>query len=217
VTTADFRRERERLHETHYEFLTATARVPALAALEGLAPDTEAAPDATPLYDLVREATDRVNGRLAHDFHATRVDTPLETVLDLGRGASQDFSHLLIGTLRRMGIPARYVSGYGFKIHGTPEDEAPAPAVEGTAPAGGVARRRSSHSWVEAALPGVGWCGIDPTHARPVDNRYIKIAVGRDYDDIVPVKGVFRGSGTQALEVDVEIWAVSESDQVEGF
>jgi len=207
VAVGDFRRERDRLRETYYEFLAPSTRVPALEAWRDLAPDIDAAGDGEALYDLVSEAFARVHARLAYDRDATRADTPVDRVLALGRGSSKDFSHVLIGALRGLGVPTRYVSGYGFHL-GEPGAEAPPGASGRPFPF-------LSHAWVEAFLPGVGWCGIDPTHARPVDLRYVKVAVGRDYDDVVPVKGVFRGSGRQDLGVFIEMWSVPEREEVD--
>jgi transglutaminase-like putative cysteine protease len=90
-----------------------------------------------------------------------------------------------LGLCRTLGIPARYVSGYFLNSARRPgENEA-------------------SHAWIEAWLPGAGWLPYDTTHARPADDRYVKLAVGRDYADIRPVSGTYRGAPTRALRVAV--------------
>jgi transglutaminase-like putative cysteine protease len=117
----------------------------------------------------------------------TTVNThPLE-VLQLRQGVCQDFVHVMLGMCRSIGIPARYVSGYFFNPHRAPDE------IE------------ASHAWVEVFLPGFGWQGFDPTHDRVPDTRYVKIATGRDYGDIRPVSGTFRGRGTREMMVEVQV------------
>lgn len=117
----------------------------------------------------------------------TTVNTrPAEVVLSR-RGVCQDFAHVMLGMCRSLGIPARYVSGYFFNPTRLPDE------IE------------ASHAWVEVYVPGYGWKGFDPTHNRLPDTRYIKVAVGRDYGDIKPVSGTFRGKGTRELKVEVQI------------
>ncbi|MEI6534695.1 MAG: transglutaminase family protein [Verrucomicrobiaceae bacterium] len=117
----------------------------------------------------------------------TTVNTKLLEVLATRRGVCQDFAHLMLGMCRSMQIPARYVSGY-FLNPLRREDEIEA-----------------SHAWVEVYLPGYGWKGFDPTHNRVPDTRYVKLAVGRDYGDIRPVSGTFRGHGTREMTVEVQV------------
>lgn len=117
----------------------------------------------------------------------TTVNThPLDVVASR-RGVCQDFAHLMLGMCRSQGIPARYVSGYFYNPNRAPDE------IE------------ASHAWVEVYLPEYGWKGFDPTHNRVPDTRYIKLAVGRDYGDIRPVSGTFRGTGTRELIVEVQI------------
>jgi transglutaminase-like putative cysteine protease len=118
--------------------------------------------------------------------HTTVNTRPAEVVLSR-QGVCQDFAHVMLGICRTHGIPARYVSGYFFNPNRNPED------IE------------ASHAWVEVYLPGHGWKGFDPTHNRPADTRYVKVAIGRDYDDIRPLNGTFRGSGTRELAVEVRV------------
>ncbi len=117
----------------------------------------------------------------------TTVNTKPTAVLASRRGVCQDFAHLMLGMCRTQGIPARYVSGYFYNANRTPDE------IE------------ASHAWVEVYLPDFGWKGFDPTHNRVPDTRYVKLAVGRDYGDIRPVSGTFRGSGTRDLIVEVQI------------
>ncbi len=118
---------------------------------------------------------------------ATTVNThPVEVVL-FRKGVCQDFAHVMLGILRNVGIPARYVSGYFYNPGRLPDE------IE------------ASHAWVEVYLPGYGWKGFDPTHNRVPDTRYVKLAVGRDYADIRPLSGTFRGRGTREMFVDVRV------------
>lgn len=119
----------------------------------------------------------------------TTVNTKPAEVVRSRQGVCQDFAHVMLGICRTVGIPARYVSGYFFNPQRMPDD------IE------------ASHAWVEVYLPGFGWKGFDPTHNRAPDTRYVKVAVGRDYGDIRPVGGTFRGIGTRELIVQVQITA----------
>ena len=117
----------------------------------------------------------------------TGVGTDALAALRLRSGVCQDFAHVALGMCRCCGIPARYVSGYFINSERRPgEDEA-------------------SHAWIEALIPGHGWSGFDPTHDRPADERYVKAACGRDYGDIRPVSGTYRGGKTRSLSVDVRV------------
>ncbi len=117
----------------------------------------------------------------------TGVSTVATEALQLRAGVCQDYAHVMIGLCRLAGLPARYVSGYFFNAGRRP-DEAEA-----------------SHAWVEVHLPGYGWAAYDPTHDRPADERYVKIAAGRDYGDVRPVSGTYRGAPTKELHVEVSV------------
>jgi transglutaminase-like putative cysteine protease len=117
----------------------------------------------------------------------TTVNTKPAEVVRTRQGVCQDFAHVMLGICRIHGIPARYVSGYFYNPNHAPDE------IE------------ASHAWIEAYLPGHGWKGFDPTHNRVTDTRYIKVAVGRDYGDIRPVSGTFRGVGTREFAVEVQV------------
>jgi transglutaminase-like putative cysteine protease len=121
---------------------------------------------------------------------STRVDSPIDEALAARRGVCQDFAHIMIAAGRRIGVPCRYVSGYI------------APRLEKDR-----ADRTASatHAWVEALLPGLGWVGLDPTNNVEADLRHIRVAVGRDYADVPPTRGVFKGSTKSTLAVAVEV------------
>lgn len=123
--------------------------------------------------------------------NVTGVNTVATEALQLRRGVCQDYAHVMLGLCRLAGLPARYVSGY-FLNNARRVDEIEA-----------------SHAWVEVHIVGHGWVGYDPTHDRPVDERYVKVASGRDYADIRPVSGTYRGAPTKELRVEVAVRQIS--------
>ncbi|GGG75265.1 transglutaminase family protein [Paenibacillus radicis (ex Gao et al. 2016)] len=130
-----------------------------------------------------------------YDPEATTVKTKASDMIERKRGVCQDFAHLMIACCRAHSIPARYVSGYHFV---------------GDLQGGIADFEQASHAWVEAYVPSLGWCSFDPTNEAPVGERYVKLGHGRDYKDIVPVKGVYRGNGEQKLKVTVDVRKVED-------
>jgi transglutaminase-like putative cysteine protease len=120
----------------------------------------------------------------------TQIETPLEEVLKQRSGVCQDFAHVFLSISRSLGLPARYVSGY---IEGRE------PGEQDDSFVGAMA----SHAWVEVMLPGGFWWGWDPTNNCAAGERHIKVAVGRDYSDVSPLRGTYRGSTSQKLDVEV--------------
>jgi transglutaminase-like putative cysteine protease len=114
--------------------------------------------------------------------NSTNVHTHVLDVLKERRGVCQDFAHVMIGMCRTLKIPALYVSGYL---------------------ASEIAS--ATHAWVEVFIPGIGWRAVDPTHNRQTDETYIKIAVGRDYADVAPVTGNYKGTLERKMEVSVKV------------
>jgi transglutaminase-like putative cysteine protease len=174
--------------ERYYDFLSASPRV-------GLNPLI--VHEAKEIVDSIKDVQTAVERVMVFIFErctyapgSTQVDSTVSQVFEQRRGVCQDFAHLMIALCRASCIPTRYVSGY-FHI------ERP---VVGTADDGSA-----SHAWVECFLPGIGWVGYDPTHNRRVDARYIKIAIGRDYADVRPLAGTFRGEAVAELEVVVQV------------
>ncbi len=117
---------------------------------------------------------------------STTASSPMEHILETGRGVCQDYAHVMAAVLRHWGMPARYVSGY---LGPRPDDPNPG----------------QSHAWVEVWLPGQGWCGFDPANNCDCDERHILVATGRDYADVPPVRGTFRGNATSTLTADVQV------------
>lgn len=128
--------------------------------------------------------------KLAYAPKSTNVDSSIDDCLRAGSGVCQDFAHIMIALVRLLGIPCRYVSGYVAPAELTPER-----AAAGFA----------SHAWVEALLPGWGWVGFDPTNDHLVADRHIRCSLGRDYADVPPTKGVYKGGGRGELSVHVMV------------
>jgi transglutaminase-like putative cysteine protease len=122
----------------------------------------------------------------------TSAQSTVDEILTTGAGVCQDFAHLTIAVLRLAGVPARYVSGYLAPPRYS-SDEAPVAS-------------QASHAWLEAQLPYQGWIGFDPTHGCRADLRHIRVAVGRDYSDVAPLRGVYRSDGRrQTMSVDLKL------------
>ncbi|MDF2935728.1 MAG: transglutaminase domain protein [Paenibacillaceae bacterium] len=147
------------------------------------------------IYSWAQEMTRRIHGDLTYDPDATHVHTTVNETLHLRRGVCQEYAHLMLAVCRYHGVPARYVSGYHFvgDITGNNADF-----------------EQASHAWVEVLVPGSGWRGFDPTNQVETGWRYVKLGHGRDYKDIVPVKGIYRGSGGQNLTVKVDVRKVED-------
>lgn len=124
-----------------------------------------------------------------YEAGVTRADSPIDDVLKARKGVCQDFAHVMIAICRSWGIPARYVSGYLFtdKKHGDRSDP------------------DATHAWVEVFLPSLRWIGFDPTNNTETTERHIACAVGRDYSDVPPSRGVYKGEAESQLAVGVSV------------
>ncbi|HQW28636.1 MAG TPA: transglutaminase family protein [Verrucomicrobiales bacterium] len=151
-------------------------------------------PSLTPGRD-VMELVNEVMGRVFREFQyvpgATDTTTPLEKDMKQRQGVCQDFAHVMISTLRPLGIPIRYVSGYLETL--PPPGQKKLQGADAT------------HAWIEAYAPSCGWVGFDPTNNKIPAGQHIKICHGRDYFDVQPLKGIFLGTGTQDLVVQVDV------------
>jgi transglutaminase-like putative cysteine protease len=179
------------------EFALPSPYVPRLVELKGYA-----APSFRPGRPVSAVALDlmhRIHADFTYQSQSTAVDTPLARVFAQKRGVCQDFAHLLAGCLRMFGLPARYVSGYLLT----------------TAPEGGQAMlgADASHAWVQVWCPGTpgvptegpaaGWLDLDPTNDLVPGTGHVRVAVGRDFGDVTPLRGVIRGGGRHDLTVAV--------------
>jgi transglutaminase-like putative cysteine protease len=157
-------------------------------ALELRLPEAERAREGDPL-ELIAELNAAVYKAIAYVPKSTRVDSPVDDALRNRQGVCQDYSHIMIALVRRMGIPCRYVSGYLFHKAGSKTR-----STEG-----------ATHAWVEAFLPALGWVGFDPTNNVWADETHVRTAVGRDYADVPPTRGVFKGDASSELTVAVRV------------
>ena len=131
--------------------------------------------------------------------NTTKVDSPIDDALQARRGVCQDFAHIMIALVRQLKIPCRYVSGYLYH-----EDK-----VKDRSPAG------ATHAWVEAYLGELGWVAFDPTNNLPGCERHIRVAVGRDYADVPPTRGVYKGEAASELSVLVSVFPIDAPEPEE--
>jgi transglutaminase-like putative cysteine protease len=166
------------------DFGSPSPLVPQVAELATLAAPVR---DEQP-FDAVQRLMHLVHERFEYRPDVTTVETSVVEVLTHSSGVCQDFAHVLIGLCRAIGLPARYVSGY--IVAGGDRD----------APTRGAA---ASHAWVEAFTPTHGWRGFDATNDLLASEHHVKMAVGRDYHDVPPTRGTFRGVAEEELAVVV--------------
>jgi transglutaminase-like putative cysteine protease len=126
--------------------------------------------------------------RFTYNQRSTQVDSPIDDALQARAGVCQDFAHIFIALARSLGVPTRYVSGYLFNDGGTDR------SIDG-----------ATHAWVEILLPDVGWVGLDPTNNLLATERHIRVAIGRDYADVPPTRGVFKGTAEVRSELLVGV------------
>lgn len=171
-----------------WEFLLPSQFAQSTPALEKLKNEIGATREKDPLT-LLREINSFFKANFEYSPETTSVDSPIDVAIEQRSGVCQDFANIMIALVRELKIPCRYVSGYLF--HRT--DDRSHIAQDAT------------HAWVEAFLPNLGWIGFDPTNDLIVGDRHIAVAVGRDYADIPPTRGVFKGSVESQLSVAVRV------------
>lgn len=150
-----------------------------------------------PVLEAVSDLMSRIFREFEYDPHFTTVATPLSEVLEHRKGVCQDFAHLGLACLRGLGLPARYVSGYLETI--PPPGQ---PKLQGA---------DASHAWFSLYVPGMGWVDFDPTNDQVPREQHVTVAVGRDFQDVTPLRGVFYGGGEHELEVEVDVDRVVET------
>jgi transglutaminase-like putative cysteine protease len=155
--------------------------------------------DAARAFETAQALMARVHGLLSYRSSVTSVETRVDEVLRGRAGVCQDFAHLLIALARCLGLPARYVSGYIVQ-------RAQSQAQDGQSQSQSVGPSRgagASHAWAEVFTPTHGWRGFDPTNNLLANNWYVKVATGRDYHDVAPTRGTYRGGADERLSVSV--------------
>ena len=141
------------------------------------------------LFEFLTELNESIFQKFAYVPKSTKVDSPIDEALANRKGVCQDFAHIMIALLRGLKVPARYVSGYLFH-----EPKSKDRSSDG-----------ASHAWVEVLVPKLGWVAFDPTNNLIADDRHIRVALGRDYADVPPTRGVYKGEATSELSVSVTV------------
>jgi transglutaminase-like putative cysteine protease len=139
--------------------------------------------------EMLTQLTSKLFDTFAYAPRSTRVDSPIDDALRARQGVCQDFAHIMIALVRGLGIPCRYVSGYLF--HGASDQDRSSDGA--------------THAWVEALLPDLGWVGFDPTNNLIASERHVRVAIGRDYFDVPPTRGVYQGVSAVKSELAVAV------------
>ncbi len=138
----------------------------------------------------MHELNDRLYSYFDYVPRSTKVDSPIDVALESRQGVCQDFAHIFITLVRtKLKLPCRYVSGY-LAQRGQDHDRS-APSA--------------THAWIEVLMPHFGWVGFDPTNLLVAGERHIRTAIGRDYADVPPTHGMFRGRAKSELTVAVRV------------
>ncbi len=133
----------------------------------------------------LHELVNRIRDKVGYEVGTTDAGTTAEDALEQGTGVCQDHAHIFLSAARKSGLPARYISGY-LLIEGTTDQVA-------------------SHAWAEAHLDGLGWVGFDVSNGISPDERYVRLATGRDYRDAMPISGIRLGTANERLEVRITV------------
>ena len=171
----------------HWDMFQPSAYTTSTARLEALARELDVTRREDPLTVLL-SLNGAIHRTFAYDATSTQVDSPIDDALLHRRGVCQDFTHIMLALVRNhLRLPARYVSGY---LHHRRDDT----SADG-----------ASHAWLEVFLPELGWVGFDPTNNILAGERHIQVAIGRDYADVPPTRGVYKGGSGSELSVSVRV------------
>jgi len=158
-------------------------------ALDSLAEELDLRRRDDPLM-VLHQLNQQIYNHFEYVPKSTKVDSPIDLALLTHAGVCQDFAHIMITLVRsKLRIPCRYVSGYLF--HGQTDHDRSALSA--------------THAWVEALVPQLGWVGFDPTNFLVAGDRHVRTAIGRDYSDVPPTHGIFRGRAKSQLTVAVRV------------
>jgi transglutaminase-like putative cysteine protease len=173
----------------YWEMLLPSEFATATPALDALAEELDLRRRDDPLM-MLHQLNEQIFNHFEYVPKSTKVDSPIDLALLTHAGVCQDFAHIMITLVRsKLRIPCRYVSGYlhhGHKDHDRSVNSA-------------------THAWVEALIPQIGWVGFDPTNWLVAGDRHIRTAIGRDYADVPPTHGIFRGRANSVLTVAVRV------------
>ncbi len=179
------------LDYTLFDFLQLQDPVADCAELDALAKQMTPAAG-SPLHELVLGIVGMIGRDFRYEQGITTATSTIADVLKHGGGVCQDFTHLMIALLRKLGVPARYVSGFIYAGHR------------------GYRGASQSHAWVEVFFPSIGWIGFDPTNGCATGENFVKIAVGRHYRDVPPHRGVYRSNAKETMKVEVNTEELAE-------
>ncbi len=158
-------------------------------ALDALAEELDIRRRDDPLM-VLHQLNEQIYKHFGYKPKSTKVDSPIDLALTTRAGVCQDFAHIMITLVRsKLRIPCRYVSGYLF--HGESDHDRSV--------------HSATHAWIEALVPQLGWVGFDPTNWLVAGDRHIRTAIGRDYADVPPTHGIFRGRADSELTVAVRV------------
>jgi transglutaminase-like putative cysteine protease len=195
------RYNRYNLSDDHYDLLQPSDFARPSEALSAFLTERElAAPKSDP-FSALKSLNAAIYDAFDYEVGITDVHSPIDHALAEGRGVCQDFAHLMIAAARSWGIPARYVSGYLF--HRRAEHERSSPDA--------------SHAWMEAYLPSFGWVGFDPTNNSLAGPRHIRACIGRDYNDVPPTRGTFKGDAESELAIAVSVIPAQAPTRTDDF
>ena len=144
------------------------------------------------LAEAVMDLNEVFTKQFKYKSGSTNINTPIDEVIQKKMGVCQDFAHTMIAALRSVGVAARYVSGYIESY----DPNSRLPELVGA---------EQSHAWLDVYIPEFSWFGVDPTNNMISSEKHMRVAIGRDFHDVSPVRGTFKGSGRQSLEVDVKM------------
>ncbi|MDQ6615110.1 MAG: transglutaminase family protein [Actinomycetota bacterium] len=182
---------REEQRDRFCELLNPSEYVPADEALTQQAVSLRAGGSRDPKATALA-ANAFVHDHMTYRTGSTTVATSAPEAFAAGNGVCQDFAHIMLGILRAIGIPSRYVSGYLY-----PDTEAGL----------GQVHAGQSHAWIEAWVG--DWLALDPTHGGFIGPQHVLVARGRDYADVTPLKGIFTGAPVKSLDVNVELTRIA--------
>jgi transglutaminase-like putative cysteine protease len=183
------RYNRYNLSAEHFDLLGASKFAHMSAALAQFMAERGLAKPQGDALSALKHLNSTVFKSFEYQIGITEVHSPIDDALKAGRGVCQDFAHIMIAVARVWGVPARYVSGY-LHHHAKGQDRSGDDAT---------------HAWVEAYLPSMGWIGFDPTNDILAGERHIRVAVGRDYADVPPTRGTFKGEAESELAISVSV------------
>jgi transglutaminase-like putative cysteine protease len=173
----------------YWEMLLPSEFAVATPSLEALAEELDVCRRDDPLM-VLHQLNEQMYRHFEYVPKSTKVDSPIDLALLTHAGVCQDFAHIMITLVRtKLRIPCRYVSGYLF--HGDSNQDR--------------SMNSATHAWVEALIPQLGWVGFDPTNFLIAGDRHIRTAIGRDYSDVPPTHGIFRGRANSELTVAVRV------------